>query len=238
MSRSARPALAALEAAIGHVFTDRTLLERALTHISVLPTGRRIDSYQRLEFLGDRVLGLAVADMLVRAFPEDEEGALSRRLSELVRKESCAAVAMQWGVGPHLKLGPGEVQSGGRKRTTILGDACEAIIGAVFLDADYATARAVVEAGWRDRLASVERPTGDAKTVLQEWAQAKGLRSPTYRLVSRSGPDHSPRFLVAVDVEAHAAAEGQGSSKRAAEQSAATSFMTREGIFEGNMSHG
>src|SRR3954469_12246706 len=112
MTRLARPPLSALEQSLGHAFRDRALLEQALTHISVTAAGRRIDSYQRLEFLGDRVLGLAVADMLYQAFPDDEEGALSRRLSELVRQETCAAVAVDWGVGPHLRLGQGEVASG------------------------------------------------------------------------------------------------------------------------------
>jgi ribonuclease-3 len=229
MSRRARPPITALEAALGHVFADKTLLDQALTHISALAVERRMASYQRLEFLGDRVLGLAIADMLFTAFPDDEEGALSRRLSDLVRKETCASVALAWGVGPHLRLGPGEIHSGGRKRLTILGDACEALIGAVFLDAGYPAARAVVECGWKSRLLSPPGPLSDAKTTLQEWAQARALAAPTYRVVSRTGPDHSPRFVVAVDIDAHPAAEGEGRSKRLAEQAAAAAFMAREG---------
>jgi ribonuclease-3 len=208
-------------------------LEQALTHISALPVTRRRDSYQRLEFLGDRVLGLAVADLLYRTYPDAEEGALSRRLSELVRKESCAAIALEWDVGPHLVLGLGEAQSGGRKRTTILGDACEALIGAVFLDGGFEAASRVVERAWSERLAASAETVNDAKTALQEWAQARSLKAPTYRLVSRSGPDHSPRFLVAVDVEGHVAAEGEGRSKRLAEQAAAAAFILREGVEEG-----
>jgi ribonuclease-3 len=230
MSVKKKPPIEALEAALGHVFADRELLERALTHISALEGPGRLQSYQRLEFLGDRVLGLAVADMLFRAFPDDEEGAMSRRLSDLVRKETCAAVAADWGVGPHVKLGMGEAQSGGRKRLTTLGDVCEALIGGVFLDAGYDKARAVVEQGWRERLYAPIRPPSDAKTALQEWAQARALKAPTYRLVSRSGPDHSPRFVIAVDIEKQVSAEGEGKSKRLAEQAAAAAFMAREGI--------
>jgi ribonuclease III len=237
MTVKKKPPLKTLEAALGHSFVDRELLDRALTHISALGGPGRLHSYQRLEFLGDRVLGLAVADMLFRAFPDDEEGAMSRRLSDLVRKETCAAVAADWGVGPHVKLGMGEVQSGGRKRLTTLGDVCESLIGAVFLDAGYDTARAVVERGWRERLHAPSQPPSDAKTALQEWAQARALKAPTYRLVARTGPDHNPRFVIAVDVETQVPAEGEGKSKRLAEQAAATAFMMREGIgFEGKSS--
>ncbi len=230
MSSKKKPPLETLETAIGHVFADRTLLERALTHISYLDGPTRLASYQRLEFLGDRVLGLAVADMLYRAFPDDEEGAMSRRLSDLVRKETCAAVATDWGVGPHVKLGLGEAHSGGRKRVTTLGDVCEALIGGVFVDAGYETARAVVEKAWRERLHAPVRPPSDAKTALQEWAQGRALKAPTYRLVSRTGPDHNPRFVIAVDIETLISAEGEGKSKRLAEQAAAAAFMAREGI--------
>ena len=230
MSVKPRPKLPVLEAALGHAFADRALLEQALTHISVLEGSARIDSYQRLEFLGDRVLGLVIADMLFRTFPQDEEGAMSRRLSELVRKETCAAVAVEWGVGPHLRLGTGEVQSGGRRRTTTLGDVCEALIGAVFVDAGYVAARDIIERAWQERLLASAKPPSDAKTALQEWAQARSLKAPTYRVVARTGPDHNPHFVIAVDVEAHASAEGEGKSKRLAEQVAASAFMAREGV--------
>ena len=238
MTHRPKPLLATLEASLGYSFADKSLLEQALSHISALAGPRRLDSYQRLEFLGDRVLGLAVSDLLFRAFPDDEEGALSRRLSDLVRKETCAAVAIAWDVGAHLRLGGGEAQSGGRKRLTILGDACEAVIGAVFLDAGFQEARRVVERAWAERLAASAAAVADAKTALQEWAQAKTLKAPTYRLVARSGPDHSPRFVIAVDIEGHEAAEGQGRSKRLAEQAAAAAFMAREGVDAGGMSHG
>ena len=231
MSRRRLPDFAALEAAIGHCFADRAILEQALTHISAVagPSGR-IASYQRLEFLGDRVLGLVVAEMLYRAFPTDQEGGLAQRLSELVRKESCAAVAEEWGVGPYLRLGASEGQSGGRTRLTNLGDACEALIGAVFIDGGFDVSRTVVERAWSSRVAAVARPPRDAKTTLQEWAQARGLKAPTYRIAARTGPDHKPRFIIAVDVEAHVPAEGEGASKRFAEQAAASAFLAREGV--------
>jgi ribonuclease III len=230
MSRRLKPSVHTLEEALGYHFVDTALLDQALTHISALSSPRRLDSYQRMEFLGDRVLGLAVADLLFRIYAEDEEGALSRRLSELVRKETCAAVALDWELGAHIRLGGGEAQSGGRKRTTILGDACEALIGAVFLDGGFEAARKVVERAWQERIAAATATVSDAKTALQEWAQARALRTPTYRLVTRTGPDHSPRFTVAVDVEEHGAALGEGRSKRLAEQAAAAAFMAREGL--------
>jgi ribonuclease III len=239
MSLRQKPLLAVLEAALGHVFTRRALLEQALTHISVLDGPERIASYQRLEFLGDRVLGLAIADLLYRAFPLDEEGAMSRRLSDLVRKETCAAVAAEWGVGPHIKLGQGEQQSGGRKRLTTLGDVCEALVGAVFLDGGFESARAVIECGWRGRLQASGKPPSDAKTALQEWAQARALKVPIYRMVSRAGPDHNPSFLIAVEVDGHGTAEGSGKSKQLAQQAAAAAFLEREGVeVEGGMSGG
>ena len=140
MSRSKAKDRAALEDRIGYKFADKALLERALTHISALSGGNRANSYQRLEFLGDHVLGLVISDLLYRAFPRANEGEMSRRLSDLVRKETCAEVARAMDLGPALKLGSSENNAGGRLRTTILGDACEALVGAVFLDGGYAAA--------------------------------------------------------------------------------------------------
>jgi ribonuclease-3 len=217
-----------LQAAIGHAFRDRGLLELALTHVSSVKSGSiRLQSYQRLEFLGDRVLGLAVAQMLFAAFPEAEEGELARRMAELVRKETCAEVAAGWEVGPNIRLGAGEAQSGGRKRITILADVCEAIIGAAFLDGGYAAAEAVVDRAWRGRLAEPEGGRRDPKTLLQELAQARRLGMPAYTEISRSGPAHRMRFVIAVEVEALGAAEGEGASKREAEQTAARALLDR-----------
>ena len=220
-----------LEAAIGHSFSTPDLLGTALTHISGVQGGNaRAQSYQRLEFLGDRVLGLAVSAMLYGEFPHATEGELSRRLADLVRRESCAEVAALWDVGPFLRLGPGEVQSGGRGRQAILGDACEAVIGAVFLDGGFEAAAALVRRAWGPRMLAPRRALQDPKTALQEWAQARGKPTPVYSETERSGPAHAPHFTVTVAVEGAKPADGLGSSKRIAEQAAAEAFMQREGL--------
>lgn len=228
MGSSGREDLDALEASVGHGFAGRRLLEHALTHVSA--SSARPDSYERLEFLGDRVLGVVVAHMLYEAFPQESEGELSRRLADLVRKETCAEVAERWGVGPFIRLGDGEAQTGGRKKRAILGDICEAIIGAVFLDGGLSAADVVIRAAFAKRMHTPGRRLRDAKTSLQEWAQARRLPTPRYRLAARSGPDHAPFFEVAVEVDGFSAAVGAGASKRTAEQSAAQAFLDREGI--------
>ncbi|MGE3248309.1 MAG: ribonuclease III [Beijerinckiaceae bacterium] len=223
--------LSELETGIGYRFADRGLLERALTHLSANRHGApRSESYQRLEFLGDRVLGLAIAELLFAAYPRAAEGEMSRRLADLVRKETCAEVATAWNVGPYVRLGDSESTTGGARNTAILGDVCEALIGAVFLDAGYGEAKAVVERNWLERLKKPRRPLRDPKTTLQEWAQGRGLAAPTYREVRRSGPAHAPQFTIATQVEGFQDAQAQGSSKREGEQAAARAFMAREGI--------
>jgi ribonuclease-3 len=225
--------LGALERQLGHSFADGELLVRALTHMSAAG-GAYAKSYQRLEFLGDRVLGLAVADMLYASFPKGSEGDLSRRLSELVRKETCADVAEAWGVGAYLKLGGGEAQSGVRKNRSVLADACEAIIGAVFLDAGYAAAKAVVEGAFADRMMAFRKPPSNPKAMLQEWTLARGLGIPTYAVAEQFGPHHAPRFRISVTVEGLEPAVGTGSSKRTAEQDAAQNLLVRERIVKGS----
>lgn len=226
---------AEVEACIGYVFDDKTLLDRALTHISAAKSSEgRLGSYQRLEFLGDRVLGLAIASMLMEEFPKSAEGELSRRLAELVRAEACAEVAEAMQVAPFIRLGPGEAHSGGRKKVAILSDICESVIGAVYVDGGYGPARELVERFWRPRMLDPVRPLRDPKTALQEWAQGRGLPPPCYREVKRSGPDHSPLFRVAVAVDGIGEAEGEGGSKRVAEQAAATELLTREGLAAGD----
>jgi ribonuclease-3 len=224
------PRASALETTIGYKFRDKALLERALTHISALKGQGRTGSYQRLEFLGDHVLGLAVSEMLFAAFPKAEEGELSRRLADLVRRESCADVARAIDLGASLRLGPSEIRSGGRSRIAILADVCESLIGAVFLDGGYKAAKALVERYWSDRMRKPVRPLRDPKTVLQEWAQARGLPTPAYREVERTGPHHDPVFRVAVALPERDPAEGRGRSKRAAEQAAAAALLAREGV--------
>ncbi|QPF94672.1 ribonuclease III [Bradyrhizobium commune] len=233
--KAAADANAALEARIGHGFADPNLLMQAITHVSALKSGRkRGDSYQRLEFLGDHVLGLVVSDMLYHAFPNADEGELSKRLAELVRKESCADVAKSLGLLDDIKLGSVGPAADGRLRKSILGDICEAVIGAIFLDGGHAAASEFVKRNWTERMHKPRRPLRDPKTVLQEWAQGKGLPTPVYREVERTGPHHDPQFRVAVDLPGLAPAEGIGGSKRAAEKVAASVMIEREGVGGGN----
>jgi len=230
MSRTRAKDRSALEERIGYHFADKTLLERAVTHISAASGGARVNSYQRLEFLGDHVLGLVVSDMLYRAFPRANEGELSRRLADLVRKETCADVARAIDVGPALSLGSSESSAGGRLRATILADACEALVGAVYLDGGYAAAESFIARFWKERMLKPPRPLRDPKTMLQEWAQARGLPTPAYRELARTGPHHNPKFRVAVELPERPAAEGHGSSKRAAEQAAAAEMLAAVGV--------
>jgi ribonuclease-3 len=220
-----------LEERIGYRFSDPVQLEIALTHISALRGARnRAGSYQRLEFLGDHVLGLVISDMLYRAFPKADEGELSRRLADLVRKETCTEIARSIDLGAAIRVGSSEQNAGARTRPAILADVCEAVIGAVYLDGGYKSAEQLVERLWEVRLRATAQPLRDPKTVLQEWAQARGLPTPAYREVARSGPDHNPEFRVAVALPAFAPAEGLGRSKRAAEQAAAAAMLAREGV--------
>jgi ribonuclease-3 len=219
-----------LEERIGHSFAQASLLDSALTHISALSGKSRTGSYQRLEFLGDHVLGLVVSDMLFRAFPKADEGELSRRLADLVRRETCADVARSVDLGAAIKLGASEASAGGHRRLAILADVCEALIGAVFLDGGYAAAAGLIERLWGERMRAPARPLRDPKTVLQEWAQARGLPTPSYREVARTGPHHDPEFRISVALPALEPAEGIGRSKRAAEQAAAAALLAREGV--------
>ena len=232
---SAKAAAKLVEQRIGHTFADASLLATAFTHVSALKSSRnRADSYQRLEFLGDHVLGLIVSDMLYRAFPKADEGELSKRLADLVRKEACADVARLLGLDEAIKLGSVGAGAGARLRKSVLGDICEAVIGAVFLDGGYQAASDFVERNWTERMRKPVRPLRDPKTVLQEWAQGKGLPTPVYREVERTGPHHDPQFRVAVELPGLNPAEGIGGSKRAAEKVAATAMLTREGVKGGN----
>lgn len=228
---AAKAAMAAIEERIGYAFNDPTLLATAFTHVSALKAARnRTDSYQRLEFLGDHVLGLIVSDMLYRAFPKADEGELSKRLADLVRKETCVDVARSLGFLDAIKLGAVGAGAGARLRKSVLGDICEAVIGAIFLDGGYAIAAKFVEANWLERMRKPQRPLRDPKTVLQEWAQGKGLPVPVYREIERTGPHHDPQFRVAVDLPGLVSAEGTGGSKRAAEKAAASAMLASEGV--------
>jgi ribonuclease-3 len=226
-----RRGASALEDRIGYRFTNAALLDSALSHISALKGSRnRASSYQRLEFLGDHVLGLVISDMLFRAFPKADEGELSRRLADLVRKETCTEIARTIELGAAIRLGASEANAGGRTRPAILADVCEALIGAVYLDGGFDAAASLVGKLWEARLRTKAPPLRDPKTVLQEWAQARGMPTPVYREIARSGPHHNPEFRVAVQLPQLAPAEGSGRSKRAAEQAAAAALMEREGF--------
>jgi len=230
MTRANRAARRVLSERIAYKFGDDSLLEQALTHISAVKDKGRVGSYQRLEFLGDRVLGLAISEMLFAAFPKADEGELSKRLAELVRKETCAEVARAMDLGPALKLGNSESHAGGRRRVTILADVCEALVGAVFIDGGYKAADELIALFWKERMLKPLRPLRDPKTMLQEWAQARGLPTPAYRELARTGPHHDPEFRVAVVLPDRPPAEGLGNSKRAAEQAAAAAMLTRVGV--------
>jgi len=182
---------------------------------------------EQLEFLGDRVLGFLVAEMLVKQFPQESEGALALKLNALVRKETCARVADAAGLDKHLIMAHSEDRSGGRKKSAILGDACEAVIAALYLDGGIEVARAFVTRYWQSQLNEAQGDLRDPKNVLQEWAQARALGTPTYRIAKREGPDHAPRFTVEVRIDGHEPGQGEGPSLRAAEQAAARALMLR-----------
>lgn len=235
MSNSRAEAVDALEGRLGHVFSDRALLERALTHASVSegapPGAHGARDNERLEFLGDRVLGLVTAERLFRDFPTADEGQLSSTLHALVDKTACARVGEAWGVGAALRLSPGETKTGGRKKAGVIADAVEAILAAVYLDGGLEAARGVYERGWAaDLAAPPPRSVTNPKSALQEWAQGQGRPLPTYRIVERSGSDHAPTFRVEVAVQGVEPLTAQGRSRQEAEKAAATALLKREGV--------
>ncbi|HBA43470.1 MAG TPA: ribonuclease III [Alphaproteobacteria bacterium] len=224
MARSAQTKeIGELERQLEHNFTDQRLLTTALTHSSVAPDFAR--NYQRLEFLGDRVLALIVADLLMQHYPHAAEGELAPRLNSLVCKQTCADVARQLSLGPWLRMSEGEAANGGREKDAILGDVCEALIGALYLDGGEAAARQFVTRLWQPRVSALVDTPVDPKSALQEWSQARKLGTPDYVLVSRSGPDHAPEFLVEAQLPGLASVQGRGSSKREAERDAASALL-------------
>ena len=213
----------ALAAKLGHKFQDEALLTRALTHAGANSAG----SNERLEFLGDRVLALVVSETLYRRYPDEDEGALTRRVHSLVRWEACAKVGEEIGLWDHLVLTRSEA-SGGRSRGPIVGSALEAVIAALYLDGGMAPARAFIERWWEAMFADPGADVRDAKTRLQEWAQARGKgdsAAPVYSLKKQAGPDHAPRFVVQAQVSGFDPVTGEGGSKRQAEQDAASKLL-------------
>lgn len=232
VKQSSLTKIAPLTAMLGHNFADPGLLETALTHASAHPGSKPNTDNERLEFLGDRVLGLTIAELLLERFPAEREGELARWFNHLVRTETCAEVGQDWDLGAYIVMSSGEANSGGRRKKTIIANACEAVLGAIFIDAGYDVARAVIRRSWSRYFSDLKEAAPDAKSVLQEWAQGQGLPLPCYAEIAREGPDHAPRFTAQVVVEGLASAQGEGSNKRAAEQSAATAMLLREAVWQ------
>jgi ribonuclease III len=217
---------------IGHVFARPALLAEALTHPSAVGPARGKSRrrsvqrhYERLEFLGDRVLGLVIADLLWHRFETEPEGHMTQRMADLVRRETVARVALDIGLDRHLMLSPSEAAAGAARNPSILANVCEAVIAAIYLDGGLPAAEGFIRRWWEPLIDGMGGPPRDPKTRLQEWAQARGLGLPVYRLVASEGPDHAPRFTVAASVGQSGEASASASSKRAAEAEAAASLL-------------
>ncbi len=226
MSDKTRSRLDVAATALGHDFGRPELLREALTHTSAR-TGRR--SYERFEFLGDRVLGLVIAHMLHDGFPGEDEGALAKRFAALVRRQALARVATELDIGDLIEISRGEEDSGGRANPAILADAMEALIAALYLDGGLSFAEAFIQRHWTVMMEAMEAPPQDAKTELQEWAQGAGRPLPRYTTIAEQGPAHDPVFKVEVTVSGQAPITGKGRSKRAAEQAAAGALLAQVG---------
>lgn len=224
-----RGQLSAVETRLGYEFKDKSLLDAALTHPSVTDT--KVVNYERLEFLGDRVLGLMVAENLIRSFPDVDEGELSQRLHGLVSRETCAEVAQALELGPVMRLAAGETRSGGRKNLSILGDACEAVIAALYLDGGKETVDRIILPYWLPRIkAGVRRAVLNPKSHLQEWAARQKLPAPEYEVVGREGPDHAPIFTMQLTLKGYEVLIAKGRSRQEAEKAAAIGFIERHGL--------
>ena len=223
-------AVEALQRRLGRRFADPALLERALTHASVAGGSTRRHDNEILEFIGDRVIGLLAAERLAELYPTAPEGDLAPRLNALVSREACARVARRMELGPALRLSGAETKTGGRDKDSILADACEAVMAAIYRDAGLEAARAAFLDLWAEAFAELGLPRPrDAKTALQEWAQGQGKPLPTYAVVGRTGPDHQPLFTVRAQVQGLEPADAQGRSRQEAEKAAAAVLLQREG---------
>jgi ribonuclease-3 len=223
-------AVADLERRIGHSFKDPDLLEHALTHSSVGEGARRVHDLERLEFLGDRVLGLLVAEELLIRYPDAPEGELSPRLQALVNRDACARAARRMDLGPALRLSPGESKSGGREKDGILADACEAVMAALFMEGGLDLAGKLFATFWAEEFDALDLPkVKDPKSTLQEWVQRRARPLPVYDIVSREGPDHAPQFVVEVKVEGTEPVRAAGRSRQEAEKAAAAAMLERVG---------
>ncbi len=202
------------------------LLQQALTHPSV-SVAKSLRSYERLEFLGDRVLGLVMAEYVFKKFPNESEGVLSRRHANVVRRETLVKVAQEIHLGQYVHLTPAEQKTGGREKPSVLADCCEAIIGAMYIDGGLETASEFIIRFWIPMIADSDTSLKDAKSILQEWAQGQGKPIPTYSVMKVAGADHSPWFTIQVQVEGFEPAQAQGASKREATQAAAKALLTK-----------
>ncbi len=223
-----RDRLALIAASVGHEFRRPALIREALTHGSAANRGR--PGYERLEFLGDRVLGLVVADALLERFPAEREGDIAKRYAQLVRRETLAEVARAIGLGRHLLISRGEEDAGARDNPGVLADVLEAVIAALYIDAGLEVARGFVLRNWQDLLSADARPPSDPKTTLQEWAQGRGMARPLYTELACTGPAHAPLFTVEARLEGIEPVQATGRSKREAEQGAALGLLERLGI--------
>ncbi len=221
-----RPNPEVLAQKLGHVFASPRLLEDALTHpsLSGARTRKKGAPYERLEFLGDRVLGLAIAEWLYETFPNADEGEMAKRHAALVNRNALRAVAMDIGLGQFVRLAKGEDVQASRKNLATLPDAMEAVIGALYLDGGFEAAREFIHRYWQRAIAVSEAPA-DPKTTLQEWAQGQGLPLPTYKVVRNSGPAHAPKFVIEASVKGYPPAEAEGNSKRDAQKAAAAKVL-------------
>ncbi|MFZ5618181.1 MAG: ribonuclease III [Pseudomonadota bacterium] len=222
--------IAALQEKIGHKFADPSLLKRALTHSSLAATSK-VGDLERLEFLGDRVLGLLSAEALWRKYPKMHEGDLAPRLNALVRKETCAKAALALSLDKLVKMSAQEEESGGRRKKAILGDVCEALLGALYIDGGLDAARKTFDLFWTPNLEALSMRHRDAKTTLQEWSQERGLGPPKYEVVNAEGPAHAPAFTIDVHVPGFKPVRAEGQSKRAAQMGAAAAFLVREKVW-------
>lgn len=221
-------AVAELERRIGYVFHDRDLLERALTHASVGDGARTVRHNERLEFLGDRVLNLCAAERLMALDPDSREGEMSRLLASLVNYHACARAAKRAGLPEAMRMSASATKVGARTSDAVLGDACEALIAALYVDGGLECARAFFLKFWQEEFARLDEPRSkDPKTQLQEWAQGQGLPLPVYEIISREGPDHAPSFTVSVEVEGYPPEQAQGRSRQDAEKAAAQQMLLR-----------
>jgi ribonuclease-3 len=218
-------AVAELEARIGHVFADRDLLERALTHASVGKGAKKVGDNERLEFLGDRVLNLIVAEHILQQMPEATEGELSKRMAQLVNYHACAEAARAAGLAPALRVDASATKVGARNNNRVLGDACEALIAALFREGGLDAARRFIMTFWAEAFAHLDAPVKDPKTMLQEWAMARGLPLPDYVLLRQEGPSHEPQFTIEVRVEGVEPKSAIAGAKRDAEKAAAQRML-------------